>query len=109
MKKGPPSTLLMYPPKSWGLATLRNILFAVTETTEEGEEGGGKAGEEETLEKEVDAHRALLIGSAALAKSALSVTNMALASLFSLKEIQDLFREILIEICVSSFNGLKKP
>ena len=70
----------MYPPKSGGLATFRNILFAATETNEEGE---GK----ETLEKEVDAHRALLIGSAALAKSAFSVTNMALASLFSFGEI----------------------
>ena len=81
MKTGPPSTLLMYPPKSGGLATLRNILFAATETNEEGEGGEG------TLEKEVDAHRALLIGSAALAKSAFSVTNMALASLFSFGEI----------------------
>lgn len=84
LKKGPPSTLLMYPPKSGGLATLRNILFAATETNEE---GGGKEREEETLEKEVDAHLALLIGSAALAKSAFSVTNMALASLFSFGEI----------------------
>ena len=80
LKKVPPSTLLMYPPKSGGLATFRNILFAATETNEEGEG-------EETLEKEVDAHRALLIGSAALAKSAFSVTNMALASLFSFGEI----------------------